>query len=44
VRTWGEEGAQPGEFQLPHMLTADAFGNLYVGEIKGVRFQRLIRK
>ncbi len=44
VRTWGEEGAQPGEFQLPHMLAADAFGNLYVGEIKGVRFQRLSRK
>ncbi|HUG68682.1 MAG TPA: peptidyl-alpha-hydroxyglycine alpha-amidating lyase family protein [Pirellulaceae bacterium] len=44
VRSWGQEGNQPGEFQLPHMLAADADGNLYVGEIKGERFQKLIRK
>ena len=44
VRSWGQEGHQPGEFQLPHMLAADADGNLYVGEIKGERFQKLIRK
>jgi DNA-binding beta-propeller fold protein YncE len=44
VRSWGQEGNQPGEFQLPHMLAADAVGNLYVGEIKGERFQKLIRK
>ena len=44
VRSWGQAGAQPGEFQLPHMLATDALGNLYVGEIKGERFQRLIRK
>lgn len=44
VRSWGQEGNQPGEFQLPHMLTADKDGHLYVGEIKGERFQKLIRK
>lgn len=44
VRSWGQEGNQPGEFQLPHMLAADAGGNLYVGEIKGERFQKLMRK
>jgi DNA-binding beta-propeller fold protein YncE len=44
VRSWGQEGDKPGEFQLPHMLAADAHGNLYVGEIKGERFQKLIRK
>jgi DNA-binding beta-propeller fold protein YncE len=44
VRSWGQEGSDPGEFQLPHMLAADVEGNLYIGEIKGERFQKLIRK
>ena len=44
VRSWGQEGTKPGQFQLPHMLAADARGNLYVGEIKGERFQKLIRR
>lgn len=44
INSWGQEGDKPGEFQLPHMLAADAVGNLYVGEIKGERFQKLIRK
>lgn len=44
VNSWGQEGKQPGEFQLPHMLAADAVGNLFVGEIKGERFQKLMRK
>jgi DNA-binding beta-propeller fold protein YncE len=44
VNSWGQEGNKPGEFLLPHMLAADAAGNLYVGEIKGERFQKLIRK
>ena len=44
VRSWGQEGTKPGQFQLPHMLAADARGNLYVGEIKGKRFQKLIRQ
>jgi DNA-binding beta-propeller fold protein YncE len=44
VRSWGEEGNKPGQFQLPHMLAVDAGGNLYVGEIKGERFQKLLRQ
>lgn len=44
ARSWGQAGDQPGEFQLPHMLAADAAGNLYVGEIQAKRFQKLIRK
>jgi len=44
VSTWGSEGTAPGQFQLPHMLAADAAGNLYIGEITGKRFQKLGRK
>ena len=44
VRSWGHLGNKPGEFRMPHMLAADADGNLYVGEITGERFQKLIRK
>jgi len=43
IASWGEEGADPGQFKLPHMLAADAKGNLYVGEILGMRFQKLNR-
>lgn len=44
VRSWGREGTRPGEFRLPHMLAADAQGNLLVGEITGERFQKLLRQ
>ena len=44
IGSWGSKGTKPGQFQLPHMLTADVEGNLYVGEIKGKRFQKLIRR
>lgn len=44
VGSWGEEGAEPGQFQMPHMLAVDARGNLYVSEIKGERFQKLVRQ
>ncbi|MBP89888.1 MAG: hypothetical protein CMJ64_24810 [Planctomycetaceae bacterium] len=42
--SWGEEGADAGQFQLPHMMAADASGNLFVAEILGMRFQKLVRK
>jgi hypothetical protein len=41
VGTYGQEGAGPGQFQLPHMLATDDHGNLYVGEITNTRFQKL---
>ena len=44
IGSWGSEGTQPGQFQTPHMLAADAQGNLYVGEVKGKRFQKLERQ
>ena len=44
VASFGEEGAAPGQFQLPHMLAADSDGNLYVGEIQSQRFQKLARQ
>ena len=43
VARTGKEGKTPGEFDLPHMLAADAQGNLYVTEILGERMQRLTR-
>jgi len=43
VASWGMEGSGAGEFQVPHMLTADRDGSLMVGEVKGMRFQKLVR-
>ena len=44
IASWGAEGKRPGQFQLPHMLAADKQGDLFVGEIKGQRFQKLVRQ
>lgn len=44
VQSWGEMGSAPGQFQLPHMLGLDLAGNLYIAEITGQRFQRLVLK
>jgi len=44
VNSWGKKGTAPGQFDLPHMLTADADGNLYVTEILSKRLQKLRRK
>lgn len=40
---WGSKGADPGQFQLPHMLAVDGKKNLYVVEILGQRLQKLRR-
>ena len=42
--SWGEKGAKPGQFNLPHMLAADSVGNLYIAEVGGLRLQKLKRK
>jgi DNA-binding beta-propeller fold protein YncE len=41
VGRWGRKGKGPGEFNLPHMLAADAAGNLYIAEVGGRRLQKL---
>ena len=43
-KSWGRRGTAPGEFEIPHMLSFDADGNLYVAEVDGLRLQKLIRK
>jgi DNA-binding beta-propeller fold protein YncE len=42
-RHWGRNGTAPGEFDLPHMLSFDATGNLYVAEVGGRRLQKLVK-
>lgn len=37
---WGRKGAAPGEFDLPHMLTFDSKGNLFIAEVNGRRVQK----
>lgn len=44
AQSWGRKGAGPGEFNLPHMLTADTAGNLFIAEIGGKRLQKLLRE
>jgi len=44
IASWGSEGPGVGQFQLPHMLATDRRGDLYVGEIKGQRFQKFARQ
>jgi len=44
VARFGKEGTGPGEFSLPHMLTFDAAGNLYVTEITGKRVRKFVWK
>ena len=41
---WGRKGTAPGEFDLPHMLSFDATGNLFVAEVGGLRLQKLVKK
>ena len=39
VKSWGERGDKPGEFNTPHSIAADAKGNIYVAD----RFNRRIQ-
>lgn len=40
---WGSEGAEPGQFKLPHGIAVDRQGRVYVGDIEGKRLQRFVR-
>ena len=39
VKTWGERGEKPGEFNTPHTIASDAQGNIYVGDRGNGRIQ-----
>ncbi|MGE5194590.1 MAG: peptidyl-alpha-hydroxyglycine alpha-amidating lyase family protein [Deltaproteobacteria bacterium] len=43
VHAWGGKGAEPGQFNVPHMLATDSAGNLFVTEIDGMRLQKFAR-
>jgi DNA-binding beta-propeller fold protein YncE len=39
LKTWGGEGAAPGQFKQPHSIVADAKGQLYVADRSNQRIQ-----
>jgi streptogramin lyase len=39
IKSWGEPGDQPGQFNTPHSIAADAQGNIYVADRGNGRIQ-----
>jgi streptogramin lyase len=39
IKSWGDRGNKPGEFNTPHNIAADAKGNLYVADRGNGRIQ-----
>ncbi len=39
ITAWGKHGSAPGEFDVPHSLTLDSAGRLYVGDRSNNRIQ-----
>ncbi len=39
IKSWGEKGKAPGQFDLVHSIAADAQGNIYVGDRNNRRIQ-----
>jgi streptogramin lyase len=39
IKTWGKKGTAPGEFDIPHCLTFDSKGRLFVGDRNNNRIQ-----
>ncbi len=39
IKSWGDRGNKPGEFNTPHNIAADAQGNLYVADRGNGRIQ-----
>ena len=39
VKSWGERGRNPGQFNTPHSIAADAHGNIYVADRGNRRIQ-----
>jgi DNA-binding beta-propeller fold protein YncE len=40
--TWGGTGAAPGQLKVPHGITVDPTGAVYVTEINGQRIQKFV--
>jgi sugar lactone lactonase YvrE len=43
LETWGTQGKLPGQFDLPHSISMDTDGAVYVTEITGQRVQKFVR-
>jgi sugar lactone lactonase YvrE len=39
IKSWGQRGKEPGEFNLVHTIAADAQGNIYAGDRNNRRIQ-----
>ena len=39
IKTWGERGKEPGQFNIVHTIANDAQGNIYVGDRTNRRIQ-----
>lgn len=39
IKSWGSYGDQPGQFEVPHAIAADAQGNIYVADRSNRRIQ-----
>ncbi|MEP6730156.1 MAG: peptidyl-alpha-hydroxyglycine alpha-amidating lyase family protein [bacterium] len=39
VKTWGDRGTEPGQFNILHTIASDAKGNIYVGDRTNRRIQ-----
>lgn len=39
VKTWGDRGTEPGQFNILHSMASDAQGNIYVGDRTNRRIQ-----
>jgi len=39
LKSWGQRGTEPGQFNLPHAIAVDAQNNVYVGDRDNKRIQ-----
>ena len=39
LKSWGQKGNKPGDFNTPHSIAADAQGNIYVADRGNRRIQ-----
>lgn len=44
LESWGSQGKEGGQFDLPHSVSMDTDGSVYVTEITGKRVQKFIKK